>query len=152
MTIGHFQSTINSFQQQLTLGVAALSNQVSEHTAALVFAGVSFDQNGNCNDVGPALVDRTIFVAGEWYPFAPYPDVGQYYDVRQATQPSIPWDIQGASNGIWTPITEDRIWAMQLGAMDPSGSRSNSTLFEIRSNPELVTLASATYSATATKP
>lgn len=150
MTIGHFQSTINSFQRKLILGIADLSTQLSEHESGLPFAGVSFDQDGNCNDLGPTLAARTVFVAGEWYPYAPFTDVGQYYDVRQATQPTIPWDGQAASNGTWVPITEDRAWFMNVGGMD-SGSRSNSTLFEIRSNPELVTLASAIYSATATK-
>lgn len=151
MTIGHFQSTVAA-TKSIALGVAALSNQASSHfiDTQLVQAGITFHPDGQCYDLGDALGDRAIFVAGEWYPFEPVTNVGRFYEVRcESIFAGTAWDVQPASVGTWVDITSERIWRNTVIIMNAPDISTTTGSFEVGTLGESTAIDTALYTAEA---
>jgi len=129
----------------------ALSGGFSEHnnTGGVCFAGVTFNVDGECYDMGPALADRTIFVAGEWWPDEPDTGIGSSYDIRQASLFTGTWTQQAATVGTWVQISVERIWRCNVTAMSAPNVSSASGSFEVRDTGSGSAIDTATYTAEA---
>ena len=152
MTIGHFKSTIN-VSKGLPIGIAALSTQGVDFTdvGVLVHAGIAFHPDGQVQGVGPALLDRTLFVSGEWYQLEPVTNVGACYDVRwESNFNGTDWDFQAASKTTWIQISSERVWRNTRASMASPGTTTTSGYFEVRTTGIGTYIDRDIYTGTAT--
>jgi len=151
MTIGHFQSTLN-ISKGLPVGIAALSNQTSSHVdiGVLVHAGITFHPDGQVYDLGTGIMERALFVGGEWYPLEPVTNIGAFYDVRwESLFSGVAFDFQAASVGTWIDISAERIWRNTRASMSSPGTTTTSGYFEVRTTGVGTYIDRAIYTATA---
>jgi hypothetical protein len=131
--------------------VPVINGGFSSHfvSGGACFAGVTFNVDGECYDLGSALAGRTIFTSGEWWPDEPDTGIGSSYDVRQASLTSGAWNAQAASVTTWVQISVERIWRCNVLAMSSPDVSAAAGVFEIRDTGSGSAHDSATYSAEA---
>jgi hypothetical protein len=131
--------------------VPVISGGSSSHfvSGGAVNAGVTFNVDGECYDLGSALGGRTIFTSGEWWPDEPDTGIGSSYDIRQASLTTGAWNVQAATVTTWVQISVERIWRCNVTAMSAPNVSSASGVFEVRGTGSGSAIDSATYSAEA---
>ena len=116
----------------------------------LVHSGVAFNVDGECYDVGPGVLIRTIFTSGEWWSDEPDTGIGSSYDVRCASiVGGTTWSFQAATVGTWIQMSSERVWRCTVTAMASPSTRSCTGSFEIRNTGSGTALDTANYSGSA---
>lgn len=113
---------------QVTSPVAA-SHTVS---GAITSAGIVFQTDGGLDEVGPGAADFTAHNSGEYWSAEPASGIGASYDVRCASISSGSWDFAAAATGTWVNMGTQRLWRIQVTAMESPASQSITASFEIR--------------------
>lgn len=134
-------------------GSVTLTNHSSNHfdPGTFVTAGFAFDTDGTLYGIGPSATTETLLDAGEWWSERPETGIGSSYEVRCASVGlGQSWDLQAAAVGTWIDMSAERVWRVNVTAMESPASQTVNGTFEIRLlGGDGTVLASGSLSATA---